>query len=638
MLDGERFHFEHWRRHRDAGKKPDPQRPDHLHKARLDGERAVLARLGLSKPWLDELERRAGLSGATLEQELLSDGRVREDAYYGALARGLGLPFMDNVPPALLADCAEIDTQLVRPRIIRCRKPDGSPLTVIVPELLRLFEERAQFERAPRLREQFAVTTPGALRAAVREAGRLRRADEAAHGLARTHPDFSAHQVLSRGQKITATGVLIAGFAVIAVHPAAVTGLHFVFSILFCIMLVLRLAALKAGSPLNRRQSFPADLGPTPVYTVLAALYDEADVVGQLIERLDGLNWPRSRLDIKLLCEERDEATIAALRAIDLGPEYEVVVVPDIGPRTKPKALNYGLIEARGEFLVIYDAEDRPHPDQLLEAWHHFRAAPETACFQSPLVIGNGGAGALPALFALEYSALFRRLLPFLAARGLPLPLGGTSNHFRTDVLKSVGGWDPYNVTEDADLGMRLHRAGHGTEMLTRPTVEDAPTRPRVWINQRSRWQKGWMQTWLAHMRDPLRLYRDLGFRGFLAFHLVVTGQLLSALAHPLTLLLVASSIAHMLTSEPYSPLQQALFAIDLANLFGSYTVFTLMGWGAMPREERRRLGTARFFVPVYWLMMSWAAWKALRELRDRPFFWAKTPHEAKAGLRRAKT
>lgn len=599
----------------------------------------VLAKLGLSKPWLDELERRARLSGATLEQELLADGRVREDAYYGALARGLGLPFMDTVPQALLGDCAEIDTQLVRPRIIRCRKPDGSPLTVIVPDLLRLFEERAQFERAPRLREQFAVTTPGALRAAVREAGRLRRAEQAAYALARTHPEFSAHEVLSKGQKIAATGLLALSFALIAFHPAAaVTGLHLLFSILFCIMLLLRLAALKAGAPLNRRQAFPADLGPTPVYTILAALYDEAAVVGQLVERLNGLNWPRSRLDVKLLCEERDEATIAALKSLDLGPEYEVVVVPDIGPRTKPKALNYGLIEARGEFLVIYDAEDRPHPDQLLEAWHHFRAAPETACFQSPLVIGNGGEGTLPALFALEYSTLFRRLLPFLADRTLPLPLGGTSNHFRTDVLRAVGGWDPYNVTEDADLGMRLHRAGHGTEMLTRPTVEDAPTRPRVWINQRSRWHKGWMQTWLAHMRDPLRLYRDLGFRGFLAFHLVVTGQLLSALAHPLTLLLVASSIAHVMMSEPYAPWEQALFAIDLANLIGSYMVFTLMGWGAMPREERRRLGTARFFVPVYWLMMSWAAWKALRELRDRPFFWAKTPHQAKVGSQRGKT
>lgn len=637
MLDGERFHFEHWRRQREAkltSRPPQPERPDDL-----DRERAVLVRLGLSRPWLDELERRARLSGATLEQELLADGRVREDAYYGALARGLGLPFMDAVPQALVGDCPEMDTQMVRPRIIRCRTRDGSPLTVIVPDLLRLFEERARFERAPGLRKQFAVTTPAVLRAAVREAGRLRRAEEAAYGLARAHPEFSAREVLSKGQKVTATSLVVVVFGLIALHPlAAAAGLHLLFSMLFCIMLLLRLAALKAGAPLNRRQAFPADLGPTPVYTVLAALYDEADVVGQLIERLDGLNWPRSRLDIKLLCEERDETTISALNALDLGPEYEVVVVPDIGPRTKPKALNYGLIEARGEFLVIYDAEDRPHPDQLIEAWHHFRAAPGTACFQSPLVIGNGGEGLLPALFALEYSALFRRLLPFLAYHGLPLPLGGTSNHFRTDILRRVGGWDPYNVTEDADLGMRLHRARHGTEMLTRPTVEDAPTSSRVWINQRSRWQKGWMQTWLAHMRDPVRLWRDFGFRGFLAFHLVVTGQLLSALGHPLTLLLVVSFIAHVLMSEPFSAGEQALFAVDLGNLFGSYLAFTLMRWGAMPREERRRLGRARLFVPIYWLMMSWAAWKALRELRARPFFWAKTPHQAKAGVRRAKT
>ncbi|MDZ7937945.1 MAG: glycosyltransferase [Rhodoferax sp.] len=290
-----------------------------------------------------------------------------------------------------------------------------------------------------------------------------------------------------------------------------------------------------AASPPDLRFSKLARGGEAlPIYTVMVALYREAAVVPQLIAALDALDWPRSLLDVKLVCEGDDQETLEAIRQARPGPHIEVVEVPAMAPRTKPKALTYALSGARGEFLTIYDAEDRPHPQQLREAYHAFRLGPaDLACLQSPLVIDNAGESWISAIFALEYSALFRRLLPALGFYRLPLPLGGTSNHFKTALLKESGGWDPYNVTEDADLGMRLCRMGYRSSTLTLPTYEDAPTDFGVWLAQRTRWYKGWLQTWLVLMRHPLRTAREMGPLSFFVFQLLVGGVLVAALSHP---------------------------------------------------------------------------------------------------------
>jgi cellulose synthase/poly-beta-1,6-N-acetylglucosamine synthase-like glycosyltransferase len=244
----------------------------------------------------------------------------------------------------------------------------------------------------------------------------------------------------------------------------------------------------------------------------MVALYREAAVAEQLISSLKRLDWPAVLLDIKLVCEADDHETITALNALALGPCFEIVEVPPCNPRTKPKALTYALAAARGEYLAIYDAEDRPHPQQLREAYARFQTSPaEVACLQAPLIITNAKESWISALFSLEYSGLFRGLLPMLAGSRMPLPLGGTSNHFRTETLLAVGGWDPFNVTEDADLGLRLYRLGYRADVIVRQTLEDAPTAIRVWMAQRSRWFKGWLQTWLVLMRHPRRLARQMG-------------------------------------------------------------------------------------------------------------------------------
>jgi cellulose synthase/poly-beta-1,6-N-acetylglucosamine synthase-like glycosyltransferase len=445
-------------------------------------------------------------------------------------------------------------------------------------------------------------------------------------------PGFSARIVLSGHQGFYA-GLWFATLAsaLIVMPIETLLLLHILLSLIYFASLILRFAAFT-------RQQFagaiPAALSPRegtlPCYTVMVALYREAAVAEQLMASLERLDWPPSLLDIKLVCEADDEETLAALKALKPARHFEIVEVPASAPRTKPKALTYALGAARCEFLAIYDAEDRPHPQQLREAHARFRASPiELACLQAPLIITNARESWISALFSLEYSGLFRGLLPMLARRHMPLPLGGTSNHFRTDVLREAGGWDPFNVTEDADLGFRLHRLGYRSDVITRQTLEDAPTTIRVWMGQRSRWFKGWLQTWLVLMRDPRRLIDEIGFSAFCIFQLMIGGMLVSSLLHPLIITFMAVGTYSMLEAptEGVPAGALSLFIIDTVNILGSYVIFLGLGIGPMIGHERRLIGWRWIGVPLYWMMTSAAAWRALIELRSKPFFWNQTPH-----------
>jgi cellulose synthase/poly-beta-1,6-N-acetylglucosamine synthase-like glycosyltransferase len=255
----------------------------------------------------------------------------------------------------------------------------------------------------------------------------------------------------------------------------------------------------------------------------------------------------------------------------------------------------------------------------LREAWQRFaRADAGLACLQAPINIENGDAGILPRMFELEYAALFHRLLPYLAQKRMPLPLGGTSNHFRRSALEEVGGWDPYNVTEDADLGVRLARYGYRTDVIRAPTGEDAPETFAIWLKQRTRWLKGWAQTWLVHMRDPRQLMSDIGFRSFVGVQILLAGLLGSALLHPV-LLVTGAGLAASAVVEDLSPIHRLLFMLDVFNIVLGYGAFLLLGWRATPRSRRRGFWKLVLFTPVYWLMMSVAAWRAMVQLYADP-------------------
>lgn len=609
---------------------PAPQAELHV-PPRLMSEARLFRRLGLSKTLISTMLVQAGRHGTTLEAELLASGAVCEATYYEALAEILDLPFLPHLDPEQIEDLPDADTQLIEPTIVRVRHPTRAPLTVIVPSAERLSYLGESLHFSPALRSMLAATTPTALRAALWQAGHKRRLRETVDQLYRGMPEASARITLW-GQQGFYTGAALSIMLVLAIAEPeiALLLLHIVLSFFFFASFSIRLAALRAGKRTGNRPLPRPPAVRRPVYSVFVALYREAAVVPQLIDTLNRLEWPAACLDIKLICEADDQETLDALAAIRLGRQYEVVEVPPGHPRTKPKALSYALGAARGDYLVIYDAEDRIDPLQLEEAWRTFEAGPpDVACLQAPLVITNARESWLSALFALEYAGLFRVLLPRLATARLPMPLGGTSNHFRTRVLKQVRGWDPYNVTEDADLGLRLYRLGYRCGTISRPTCEEAPTTVQAWLGQRTRWFKGWLQTWLVLMRQPAQVVRDMGLGPYLVFQVLIGGLILSSLAHPLIVGYLGLIAWQLASQQAYlaGPLHLTLFVMDIVNIFGSYAVFIALGRRGMTPQQRAAVGWRWTMTPAYWLLVSRAAWRAVGELRSNPFFWNKTTH-----------
>ena len=364
-----------------------------------------------------------------------------------------------------------------------------------------------------------------------------------------------------------------------------------------------------------------------PVYSVIVPLRSEARMVDQLLSAIERLDYPAGKLDVIIAVEADCHDTRAAITARRHRIPITVVPVPPSEPRTKPKALNVALPLARGAYTVIYDAEDRPDQDQLRCAVTAFRmAGNDLACVQARLCMDTTTSWHAR-YFTAEYAGQFDVFLPRLAAFDLPLPLGGSSNHFRTKILRDVGGWDPYNVTEDADLGMRLARLGYRCGVIESTTYEEAPANLRRWLAQRSRWFKGWMQTWLVHMRNPSQLFQELGFRGFLAFQAVVGGTALVALVH-LVFLTGAFRELIALISEDQSFAVIPFLAYYLVTAAFGYCVSAVFGWHGLRYRNVQRKIQILAWTPVHWALLSVAAYWAAGELIFSPFRWRKTEHE----------
>ena len=364
-----------------------------------------------------------------------------------------------------------------------------------------------------------------------------------------------------------------------------------------------------------------------PTYTVLVPLYREANVIRPLLTSLRRLDYPRRKLQIILLCEADDAPTLEALHRANPGPPFEIVQVPPSCPRTKPKVCNIGLERAHGQYLVIYDAEDRPAPDQLKKAVVAFRRLPRpVVCLQARLEYRNPNTNVLTRFFAAEYGTFYDMLLPSLARRSLPVPLGGTSNHFRTAALHDLGGWDACNVTEDLDLGMWIARRRWRVEILDSITWEEANSHLGNWVRQRSRWLKGYMQTYVVHMRSPLRLWRDLGPGSFLAFQLLVGATPLTSLLNPVlwTLTLAYAITGSSLIQElfPTPVFYLGIVSMVLGNFVFAYYLVTGCVLLGNHRNAKWMLAA-----PLYWLLMSVAAWKAAVQVVARPHYWEKTRH-----------
>jgi cellulose synthase/poly-beta-1,6-N-acetylglucosamine synthase-like glycosyltransferase len=371
-----------------------------------------------------------------------------------------------------------------------------------------------------------------------------------------------------------------------------------------------------------------------PTFTVLVPMYREHEVLPILVDSMRRLDYPRAKLDVKLVLEANDTETIDAAKALHAESLFEIVRVPHSMPKTKPKACNYALRFARGEYTVVFDAEDIPEPDQLKKVVAVFRRTSEqVACVQARLNYFNRDDNFLTRMFTLEYSQWFDYLLPGLHALRIPIPLGGTSNHFRTSTLLALGAWDPYNVTEDADLGVRLTQAGYRVAVVNSTTFEEANGVYRSWINQRSRWIKGYMQTWLVHMRRPVALWRRLGPVGFLGFQLFIGFPPMTALINPLLWATFVIGIAigpdKVARFYPGPVLYLAMLNLLIGNAM--YIYFNMV---AAAKRKWYRLVPWGLLAPLYWVMHSIAAYKAAWQLVFKPHYWEKTQHGTSAATR----
>ncbi|MDX5593156.1 glycosyltransferase [Pseudovibrio sp. SPO723] len=576
---------------------------------------------------IDMLEglRQMKLLGKPLSLVLTEQAKLSTSHYYFVLAGKLNLRFAQT--GALRVACDALFSE--RPRriegllLVPARDANerlvlaAAPIGAQVDVLARV----ASGELGKRYR--MVVVTPSELR-------RLVYTGHSTAALAEAGEEYSAQKRLSSGQKtlFSFTGLVpIAAFFTIW-H---VLGILSLFVKLLAIALgVIRLSAAQEHKLLGADEEPSVPIGPLfdlPRYTVLVPLYDEDAVCEQLVRSMSRLDYPKNRLEILFLTEQDDTKTRTRLNKL-IEPHMKVIALPDGRPRTKPRALGVGLQLARGDLITVFDAEDRPDADQLKRAAAAFAQAPDTtACLQASLFIDHAQKGWLLRQFAFEYAALFDVILPWFSRRGVLLPLGGTSNHFRVAALKDVGGWDPFNVTEDADLGVRLARKGYQVKTLSSTTREEAPLTVKAWVAQRTRWHKGWMQTAVVHLRDPWRLWQELGVKSAAVFYLWLVGGLFCLLVAPWTIV-AACYVGYMVVRDGISSaILVFLGTLGIASFLISLGGSILSIWrGANYRGFNPTL-FEMLTIPAYWLLGSWACYKAAIEFWWRPHHWRKTSH-----------
>jgi cellulose synthase/poly-beta-1,6-N-acetylglucosamine synthase-like glycosyltransferase len=575
--------------------------------------------------------------GHDLSHVLIAQGYVRRMQYYQALASVYDLPFVnlreDPSDPELVDQHDRID--YTARNLTPWRRQDGKVLiatTHISGDHHEWANER--FGQA----YGFVITSPYDILWQTQAMFRERDSHTAREGLYEWKPEHSAKYTVTKSQKTTilvclalvVLALVAAPIPTAVVLMSAATALY-TTTFLFKFILTWVGASRRADMVISDEAVASLVDRDLPVYTVLVPMYREAKVLPLLAKALKKLDYPASKVEVKLVLEEDDDETIDAAKALNLPGNFEIIRVPASQPKTKPKACNYALQFCRGEFLTIYDAEDQPEPDQLKKAVLASRTAePNLACVQGRLNYFNRGENWLTAMFTLEYSQWFDFMLPGLDRLKVPIPLGGTSNHFKLAALRQVNGWDPYNVTEDADLGVRLAQEGYTVGVINSTTYEEANGVLPSWIKQRSRWIKGYMQTWLVHMRHPVHLYKSIGPVGFFSFHFFIGAPAFTVLLNPIlwfiTLLMYVAKFEPFgwLFPEPFGTM--ATFNLVVGNLF-------LIYFGVVAALKRRYydLIPVGLTLPLYWVLHSIAGYKALKQLVTNPHYWEKTEHGTSA-------
>jgi glycosyltransferase XagB len=565
-----------------------------------------------------------GREAARLPDLLRARGLIVERDLLGVDARNFGLRVID------------LDTAFPDPRLIDTVGPQDCLRYGLVPwqtvgDITVIATSRpAEFQRVrPMLEARLGpvaagIAAPRAILAAIHafRGDQLARLAENRVPLAESCRSWRRlHQAPVAMLVIT---VLLAALvlAPLATGLAALAFAVFTLACLVALKAAATVAALRPPLPGPK----PASDGIRPVVSIIVALYREGSIAPRLVRRLALLDYPAELLDVILAVEAEDHVTLDALATAELPPWMRVVIVPEGQVKTKPRALNHALDHARGAIIGVYDAEDAPEPDQLSKVVERFqRSGPDVACLQGVLDYYNPCTNWLSRCFTIEYAGWFRLVLPGLARLGLVVPLGGTTLFFRRDVLDQLGAWDAHNVTEDADLGLRLARHGYRTELVDTVTFEEANCRTFPWIKQRSRWIKGYIMTWAVHMRQPRLLWRQLGPKAFFGFQVLFLGTIAQFLLAPLlwSFMVLTFGFGHPMFDALPMPFIWAIFGI----FFLSEVANILIGALGLGRTAH---GLSRIWVltlKAYFPLASLAAYKGLAELATRPFYWDKTTH-----------
>ncbi len=585
-----------------------------------------LLRYGVPPAVLRAASERAIRIGVSPEEVLIGQATLSEESYLDLFAEEFGTR---RVVQATTLDTKQDIGEVLKSGLCLTFDPgSGNRQRLLVAVGNRKMRHWLMTGNAEKYRGRILLATQGEFESLLFRDRSGDVMNEATHGIFENGINVSAKHRFNFGQMVTviALAALTISFGILA----PVTGQHLlvgISSLAFLAAIFLRLFAACSFQPEPRAQKRLKDLD-LPDYSILIALHQESRVVPILCKAMLALDYPAEKLDIKFILETDDPVTRLEIEKQNLPHRFSVLVLPLGEIKTKPRALNVALLLARGELVTVYDAEDVPAPDQLRKAAGRFAAAgPKLACLQASLVPENPDDGLIQAFFTLEYATLFDVIKNGISNYGLPMPLGGTSNHFRKHLLLKSGGWDAWNVTEDAELGLRLAHQGYSVERLQSDTLEEAPHRFSIWFNQRRRWCKGWMQTAIAQTSAPVKTCRRQGIVKFLVATLIMAGTLLCMLAFPFGL---AGLSYRIFSGSPFfsgsilSATQDWLSL--LVAVFGSMAMF-LPSCIAIQRRGLFKFWYLVPLLPVYFLIITFAAWVAALDLMFKPFYWHKTEH-----------
>ncbi len=590
--------------------------------SRIPLGKVLLDRDAVRRTDLSHALRRQRSTGARLGEVLAANGWSSPENVAAALAEQRGLPYC----PLPVAPISELSGRLSLKEVQEHRAVPwtvaGGKLVLATPDP----DRAAAFAAAAGA--EMAVVTEADFQHRICEIYGAQLADEA---LVRT-PRHQSVRSLDGARFGLVTVLLVLTIAAIASAENVLLALTLIVFLVSGLTTATRLAALAVSRSERVVSTRPevvalADHRPQPMVSLLIPLYREGAVLARLLEGLQRLDYPRDRLEVKLLIEADDPETADALASVELPRWIEALTIPRGSPRTKPRALNVALDFCRGDVIGILDAEDRPDPAQIKTVTSHFTAASHrVAAVQCQLAYFNARENWITRCFQIEYSIWFDVLLRGWQRLGLPIPLGGTSVYFRRQALVNLGGWDAHNVTEDADLGMRIARAGLICDVVGSTTTEEANCRIGPWIRQRSRWLKGYMMTWLCHMRRPGLLWRELGPAGFIGLQVLLLGGAVSYLVIPLFWI---SLTAGMLTGASLFGQVLPVWALGVLAATFALGQAVMLAAAALALYRRRCLRLILWLplLPIYWSFGALAAWKALFEVVVAPYFWEKTNH-----------